>query len=151
LKIRPKLFLKIFGIAFAALLLLSLFSFWQRTQQVEVLVRDALNRDANWLALRFSNILNDRESSLANLAQNSVLRSYLRCHGSSPAKTIAELVAAALAPMADGATADGPAGVFAESLHPRMKTVEKPMGARAVWEFPAASVSAVELETAPSA
>lgn len=90
MKIRPKLFLKIFGIAFAALLLLSLFSFWQRTQQVEVLVRDALNRDANWLALRFSNILNDRESSLANLAQNSVLRSYLRCHGSSPAKTIAE-------------------------------------------------------------
>jgi len=32
-----------------------------------------------------------------------------------------------------------------------MKTVEKPMGARAVWEFPAASVSALELETAPSA
>lgn len=31
-----------------------------------------------------------------------------------------------------------------------MKTVEKPMSAAAVWEFPAASVSAVELEIAPS-
>ena len=31
-----------------------------------------------------------------------------------------------------------------------MKTVEKPMSARGVWEFPAASVSAVELEIAPS-
>lgn len=31
-----------------------------------------------------------------------------------------------------------------------MKTVEKPMGAAGVWEFPAASVSAVELEIAPS-
>jgi hypothetical protein len=32
-----------------------------------------------------------------------------------------------------------------------MKTVEKPMSAGAVWEFPAASVSAMELEIAPSA
>jgi hypothetical protein len=32
-----------------------------------------------------------------------------------------------------------------------MKTVEKPLSAAsAVWEFPAASVSAVELEVAPS-
>lgn len=31
-----------------------------------------------------------------------------------------------------------------------MKTVEKPMSAGAVWEFPAASVSAVELEITPS-
>jgi hypothetical protein len=31
-----------------------------------------------------------------------------------------------------------------------MKTIEKPMSAGAVWEFPAASVSAVELVIAPS-
>jgi alpha-L-arabinofuranosidase len=31
-----------------------------------------------------------------------------------------------------------------------MKAVEKPMSASAVWEFPAASVSAIELEIAPS-
>jgi alpha-N-arabinofuranosidase len=30
-----------------------------------------------------------------------------------------------------------------------MRTVEKPMSAGAIWEFPAASVSAVELEIAP--
>jgi signal transduction histidine kinase len=78
-KLRPKLFLLIFAIAFAGLLLLCLLNYWQETRYKESTLREALRRDADWIALRLTSALNDREASLATLAQNPALRLYLQC------------------------------------------------------------------------
>ncbi|MEA2203455.1 MAG: hypothetical protein QOE77_231 [Blastocatellia bacterium] len=80
MKLRPKLFLLIFAITFAGLLLLCLLNYWQNTRQTESALREALRRDADWISIRLIAGLNEREASLSTLAQSSALRSYLRCH-----------------------------------------------------------------------
>jgi signal transduction histidine kinase len=84
-KLRPKLFLLISAIAFAGLLLLCLLNYWQDTRQSESALRDALRRDADWIAIRLNHGLNEREAALSALAENSLLGSYLRCHPPVPA------------------------------------------------------------------
>jgi len=80
LKVRPKLFLLIFAIAFASLMLLSAVSYWQSSRAIEASLRDDLRRDADWLALRINFGLSERETSVVMLARTSALRDYLRCH-----------------------------------------------------------------------
>jgi signal transduction histidine kinase len=80
LNIRPKLFLLVFALALAALLALCVVSYWQSTRERESALRESLRRDADWIAIRLTHALTERESSLTILAQSSALRTYLRCH-----------------------------------------------------------------------
>lgn len=75
--IRPKLFLLIFVITVASLLLLCGLNYWQDTASLESQQRLSLRRDADWIALRLNAALGEHEDRLVTLARNSALREYL--------------------------------------------------------------------------
>lgn len=91
MKIRPKLFLLIFAVTFASLLLLCGFSYWQSSRAIEASLRDDLRREADWLAQRIDLALRQRENGLVILARTRPLRDYLRCH--PPTQAVASTTA----------------------------------------------------------
>lgn len=90
MKVRPKLFLLIFGIAFASLLLVCVFGYWQNSRAIESSLRNDLRRNADWIALRINFALSERETGLVMLARTSALREYLQRHPSLPGKKAVE-------------------------------------------------------------
>ncbi|MEO8436113.1 MAG: ATP-binding protein [Pyrinomonadaceae bacterium] len=103
MKVRPKLFLIIFAITLAALLVLNALSYWQNTRDAEARLRDDLRREADQIARQITFTLIDREASLKVLAQTAALRVYLQSH---PPKALIKEGAVAGKPLTDGPETD---------------------------------------------
>lgn len=78
MSIRPRLFLLIFAVALAALLMLCGINYWFATRSLAATLRDDLRRDANWIAMKINHALSERETGLVTLARTSEVREYLK-------------------------------------------------------------------------
>ncbi|MDX6612102.1 MAG: hypothetical protein QOD75_1288 [Blastocatellia bacterium] len=80
MSIRPKLFLLIFAVTLAGLLMLCGLNYWLATRSLAATLREDLRRDANWIVMKINYALSERETGLVTLARTFEVREYLKRH-----------------------------------------------------------------------